>query len=205
MKIKDKILILFLFLFIIIFFNVGKFLDISTETIQKSNLLVSLGGDNGNRIKKTLELYNEGFSTSGKLIITGIDNFDSNMKINELDWRADYLIKKGLKKENIIFNTQAKNTLEEILFIRNYMKKHQYKDLIIVSDSPHSRRIDFFANTIYKYKENGINLSIVASNNNWWNKEYYYSNPEAIIFSINEIIKLTYYYINYKLGQYDEK
>ena len=85
------------------------------------------------------------------------------------------------------------------------MENNEYNNLIIVPDPPHSRRIDFFANTIYKYKENGINLSIVASNNNWWNKESYYSNPEAIIFSLNEIIKLTYYYINYKLGKYDEE
>ena len=200
-----KLLLIFIFIIFILLSKLGYFLDLTKENTSEANILVSLGGDNGNRIKKTLELYENNYSSSKKIIITGIDNFDSKMKIYELEWRASYLIKKGLKIENIIFNTNAQNTLEEILFIRDYMKKNEYNNLIIVSDPPHSRRIDFFANTIYKYQENGINLSIVASNNNWWKKESYYSNPEAIIFSLNEIIKLTYYYINYKLGKYDEE
>ena len=200
-----KILLIFIFIIFILLSKLGYFLDLTKENTSEANILVSLGGDNGNRIKKTLELYENNYSSSKKIIITCIDNFDSKMKIYELEWRASYLIKKGLKIENIIFNTNAQNTLEEILFIRDYMKKNEYNNLIIVSDPPHSRRINFFANTIYKYQENGINLSIVASNNNWWKKESYYSNPEAIIFSLNEIIKLTYYYINYKLGKYDEE
>ena len=200
-----KILLIFIFIIFILLSKLGYFLDLTKENTSEANILVSLGGDNGNRIKKTLELYENNYSSSKKIIITGIDNFDSKMKIYELEWRASYLIKKGLKIENIIFNTNAQNTLEEILFIRDYMKKNEYNNLIIVSDPPHSRRIDFFSNFIYKYQENGINLSIVASNNNWWKKESYYSNPEAIIFSLNEIIKLTYYYINYKLGKYDEE
>jgi uncharacterized SAM-binding protein YcdF (DUF218 family) len=197
--------LIFIFIIFILLSKLGYFLDLTKENTSEANILVSLGGDNGNRIKKTLELYKNNYISSKKIVITGIDNFDSDMKIYELEWRTSYLVKKGLKIENIIFNAKAQNTLEEILFIRDYMKNNEYNNLIIVSDPPHSRRIDFFANTIYKYKENGINLSIVASNNNWWNKESYYLNPEAIIFSLNEIIKLTYYYINYKLGKYDEE
>ena len=49
------------------------------ENISKANILVSLGGDNGNRIKKTLELYENNYSSSKKIIITGIDYFDSNL------------------------------------------------------------------------------------------------------------------------------
>lgn len=200
-----KILLIFIFIIFVLLSKLGYFLDLTKENILKANILVSLGGDNGNRIKKTLELYHNGFSTSGKLLLTGVDNFDTNMKIHELDWRANYLEKKGIREEDIIFNTKAKNTLEEILFIKKYMIKNNLKNVIIISDAPHSKRIDFFANTIYKYKESGINLTIVASSNDWWNKNSYYLNPEAIIFSINEIIKFTYYYINYKLGKYNEE
>ena len=185
-------------------FFIGHFLDISDNKKETFDILVSLGGDNGNRIKKTLSIYQDNYSKSNKLIITGIDNFDKNMKIFELDWRANYLIKKGIKKENIIYNNSAENTLEEIFFIKRYMIKNNLSTVAIISDAPHSRRIHFFANTVAKFKEAGINLTIIASENNWWNKNSYFTNPEAIIFTINEIIKLTYYYINFKLGKYDE-
>ena len=185
-------------------FFIGHFLDISDNKKEIFDILVSLGGDNGNRIKKTLSIYQDNYSKSNKLIITGIDNFDKNMKIFELDWRANYLIKKGIKKENIIYNNSAENTLEEIFFIKRYMIKNNLSTVAIISDAPHSRRIHFFANTVAKFKEASINLTIIASENNWWNKNSYFTNPEAIIFTINEIIKLTYYYINFKLGKYDE-
>lgn len=131
-----KILLIFILIIFILLSKLGYFLDLTKENIPEANILVSLGGDNGNRIKKTLELYENNYSTSKKIIITGIDNFDSTMKIYELEWRASYLVKKGLKIENIIFNTKAQNTLEEILFIRDYMKNNEYNNLIIVSDPP---------------------------------------------------------------------
>ena len=84
------------------------------------------------------------------------------------------------------------------------MIDNKLSSVAIISDAPHSKRINFFANTIANYKKNNIELRILSSENSWWDKSSYFRNPEAIIFAINEVIKLTYYYINYKLGKYDE-
>ena len=86
-------------IFIVIIFGVGllgKFFDVSQEPKQV-DIIVSLGGDNGNRIKKTLSIYENNMSRSKKIIITGVDNFDPTMKIYELEWRASYLEKKRYK------------------------------------------------------------------------------------------------------------
>jgi uncharacterized SAM-binding protein YcdF (DUF218 family) len=201
---KLKYIILsFLLLFIILFLNAGKFYDVSTNP-TKSDILVSLGGDNGNRIKKTLELYENNLSISNKIIITGVDNFDSKMKLYELDWRASYLMKNGIKENDIILNSQAQNTFEEMKFIKQYLIAHNMKKVLLITDPPHSRRILFFANTVLKYSDAHIELQIVGSENDWWNAKTYYTNPEAIIFVINESIKYSYYYIQYLLGNLHE-
>ena len=202
---KKKVLIAFL---IILFVgigikNLGLFFDVTTKP-KSSDIIVSLGGDNGTRIKKTLELYDNNLSISNKIIITGVDNFDSKMKLYELDWRADYLIKKGVQEKNIIFNSEARNSFEEMKFIKQYLIEHNIIKVLIITDPPHSRRISFFANTVLRYSDAHIELQIVGSENNWWNAKTYYTNPEAIIFVINESIKYSYYYIQYLLGKLHE-
>lgn len=183
--------------------NMGRFFDVSQEA-RPVDIMVSLGGDNGSRIKKTLALYENNMSKSQKIILTGIDNFDSSMKVHELDWRADYLSKKGVDLNNIVFNTKAQNTLEEVFFIKRYMLEHHLHSVIFITDPPHSRRIDFFISDIAKYADANLSHSIIATQNEWWDKERYYTNPEAVIFVVNESIKLTYYYLQNLLGNLHE-
>lgn len=199
---SKKIIFGVLFIIIAIGFglgSLGKFFDISKEP-KTVDVIVSLGGDNGTRIKKTLSIYENNMSRSEKIIITGVDNFDPTMKIYELDWRASYLEKKGIKIDNIIFNSEAINTVEEIFFIKQYMQKNKLHSVMFISDGPHSRRISFFASNVANYEDANLSYIVVATDNDWWDRDRYYANPEAVIFVVNESIKLTYYYIQNLLG-----
>jgi uncharacterized SAM-binding protein YcdF (DUF218 family) len=179
--------------------KLGIFFDISQRE-KPVDIIVSLGGDNGKRIKKVLSLYKNKISKSGKIIITGVDGFDKDMKPFELDWRADYLEKKGVKKEDIVLNTRAKNTLEEVFFIKDYMISNNLHSVVFVTDAPHSRRIHYFIKNIANYKDNNLNHVIVSTDNEWWDRDRFYTDPEAVIFVVNESIKLIYYYIQNLLG-----
>ncbi|HEO98247.1 MAG TPA: YdcF family protein [Epsilonproteobacteria bacterium] len=179
--------------------NLGNFFDVTTEP-KYADVIVSLGGDNGNRIKKTLELFDHNYSSSQKIILTGADDFDPSMKIHELDWRASYLAKKGVDIENIVFNAKAINTLEEIFYIKNYMLENKLHSVMLITDAPHSRRISFFASKVAHYEDANISYMIVSSENDWWDRDNFYSNPEAVVFVVNECIKLIYYYIQSQLG-----
>lgn len=182
----------------------GKFFDIS-QSPRSADIIVSLGGDKGSRIKKTMELYENHLSKTGKIILTGVDDFDPEMRSYELDWRATYLTEKGIERDNLVFNSKAENTLEEIFFIKKYMIEHSLHSVMFITDPPHSRRIDFFASKIANYQDVNLSYIIVATQNEWWDRDRYYTNPEAIIFVINESVKLTYYYIQYLLGNLHAK
>ena len=71
---------------------------------------------------------------------------------------------------------------------------------MFISDSPHSRRISFFASNVANYEDANLSYIVVATDNDWWDRDRYYANPEAVIFVVNESIKLTYYYIQNLLG-----
>jgi hypothetical protein len=74
-----------------------------------------------------------------------------------------------------------------------------------ITDPPHSRRISYFASNIAKYEDVNLNYIVVATDNEWWDKEKYYLNPEAVIFVVNESIKLTYYFMQNLLGNLHAK
>jgi uncharacterized SAM-binding protein YcdF (DUF218 family) len=175
---------------LLLILNLGLFFDKTTNPVS-SDIIVSLGGDNSEgRIKKAVKLYENNFSLSNKIILTGVTRIDK---------RITYLISKKIKKENIIFNYTAKNTFEEITFIKKYLLKHHMKTVLVVSDPPHSRRILFFANTMLKYPDSNLSIRVIASKNNWWNAKTYYTNYKAIRFVSHESIKLIYYYVQYLL------
>jgi hypothetical protein len=182
---------------VIVFLNLGRFVDI-TEPPLKSDIIVSLGGDEeGCRLKKALNLYKEGFSTSGKFIYTFID--DINLSDSPIHSRRDYLEQNGVPQEKIVHvdETMIENTMEEVFFIKQYMQKHHYKTVIFVSHPHHSRRIDFMARHIAHYDEAGIKFRIVSCEPYWWDREHYYKTHVGIAATMYEIIKLFYNAVKY--------
>lgn len=183
---------LFCIIILIIFFNLGRFVDI-TQPPVKSDIIVSLGGDeSGCRIQKALNLYKEGFSISGKFIFTDVDYINSSF--SPINSRIDYLKTNGIPRQKIIHvdETMIYNTMEEVFFIKKYMQKHRYKTVIFVSHPQHSRRIEFLAKYIANYDEAGLKLKVVSCGPYWWDREHYYTTEVGYKVAIYETIKLFY-------------
>jgi len=177
-----------------IFINLGEFLDI-TEEPKKTDVIVYLGGGGYERMGKALELYKLGYSKTDKLIFTSSLTFYIDKK-TVIDKKV-YFTEHGILEHNLIHAKKVKNTMEEVLFVKNYMLRHDLKNVIFVSDPPHSRRIIFLAQSIAEYKKSGLSCSVVSSDVNWWNKKYYYKKRKAIAMTISELIKLPYNYFLY--------
>jgi uncharacterized SAM-binding protein YcdF (DUF218 family) len=192
-------ILIFIILGTFIILNLGNFLDIS-EAPKKSDVIVSLGGGDLDRVKKSLELYKKDFSTKNILILTG-----SNENIN--DPRIKYIKSNDISEINIVETFDTKNTYEEMIFIKNFLIEKNYTSAIIVSDAPHSKRISYLLNTIKIENSSNLEFNIVSSSGQWWNKELYYKNIRARIFAILEGIKLLSSYLRYgfieKIGMTD--
>ena len=196
LKKYSRILLIFLFIyftFLYLIKNLGYFFDITSQPV-KSDIILCLGGETNSRMKKGIELFNKNFSTKNLILFTEKNAVYNDIKLN-------YLIKNGLKKENIFFNSETYNTYDELEFVKKYMIQNNYKSVIIISSEPHSKRIKMLIESFLKFSDNDISYTIVGQDSSWWDKDKYYNNKNAIFHIKKESLKIIYNYIYYKLDQ----
>ncbi len=186
------IFILFLFFSVIIFFY-GKRLDISQQP-EKSDMIVCLGGGYIERVQKSVELYNTGFAKDIVITGTGIGLLNSSDEIGF--WKTQYLKKKGVPKDRMIELKETPNTYAEMVVLKKYMLKHHLKQILIVSDPPHLRRIRYILDRL-EYDDAGLSVRLVGSDVKWWSKSRFCSTPKELWESAKEIVGLIYYFIRY--------
>jgi len=140
----------------------------------------------------SFSLLKNNYSNENQLIYIGIKH--------ELLWsvRKDKELLNEINKTDIIFTSEPQNTMQEILFIERYMKNQGYNSVIIVTEPPHSRRVDILIRSYSKYLNTEYSYSIVGSKLHWWNKysllDGTYSTQKMDTFNI-EFKK--YFYKNY--------
>ncbi len=182
MKFLRNILLLSILLFGCLFylhFNLGKILDITQEPI-KTDLLVCLGGgDHIKRTKKTIELYEKNYLQKNSIIFTGVKSLSSNV------------YKSFDKKTNIIIVNNVRNTMEEVLYIKNYIKENHLSSVTFITEAPHSRRIKIFWD-IFGDDLKDVRFSVVASELETWDSKNYYKNDFAKEYAYSEVVKLIY-------------
>ena len=186
----------FSFILLILFFlNLGNFLDVS-KNAKNAELIVCLGGGEKNfRIEKSITIYQNG----NLLLITGGTEF--TIKDPMKDDRISYLAKyPNIRYE---YNPSLKNTADELIFIKEIIKNNNFKSVTIVSDRYHTRRIEILAN-LFDFKKLEIELNIVGTDLNWWDKSSYYKEKKAIKAAFTELIKIPYNFIKYGLLYIEE-
>ena len=191
--------------FIYSFFNLGNFLDVTQEP-SKTDLVVCLGGgDYKTRIAKTVEIYNKDFSNTNTIILTSYANSPNEVNKGIIeDKRITYIKEKSIENINIIHNKDLRNTADEIKFIKKYMIENSLKNVTIVSDPAHSRRIMFFSKLISVENDKDLLFKVVGTDDIKWNKEEYYKHTYSFIYAFTEVAKTIYgifiYGILEKLG-----
>ena len=186
----------FSFILLILFFlNLGNFLDVS-KNAKNAELIVCLGGGEKNlRIEKSISIYQNG----NLLLITGGTEF--TIKDPMKDDRISYLAKyPNIRYE---YNPSLKNTADELIFIKEIIKNNNFKSVTIVSDRYYTRRIEILAN-LFDFKKLEIELNIVGTDLNWWDKSSYYKEKKAIKVAFTELIKIPYNFIKYGLLYIEE-
>jgi len=168
----------------LIFFNIGKWIDI-TDTAIKSDIIVCLGGGTPHRVKKAILLYKDNYSNYNKLLLLG-ENRDNKKYIDNYHPHINYTS-----------DSTPKNTKEEILYIKKYMLSHHLKSAIIVTDPAHSRRVSLFLSFMNIKGDEDMKFIIVSSDVQWWDKSTYYTNKKARNFVMNEMIKIPYNFFIY--------
>ncbi len=90
------------------------------------------------RLMQGLKLLNKGYAK--KMIITGGDGSILKTIGKEAEFLKEYLTDIGIQTENIIFESDSKNTYENAKFTANILQNDTIKKVIIVTSAFHMRR-----------------------------------------------------------------
>lgn len=173
------IFVIFLVVFIFLFLNLGKWVDV-TEKPVKSDIVVCLGGGTIERVKKSIELLKEGYVRKNTFLLIGES------------WYNQPYLKKNYPNLAVIIEESPKNTKEEVLFIKKYMKAHRYKSALIVTDPPHSKRVKLLTSLLKIEGDKKMTFRVIGSDVKWWDATQYYKNERARSFVWHEVPKIIY-------------
>ena len=178
------------------FLSLGRFIY-APDTPRKSDIIVSLGGGDGRRIKEAVQLYQKGYSRSGKFLYTGREIV--NPDLPDHFSKSTFLKEHGISPENIIYIPRGVivNTAEELFFLRDFMKKHRYKSALIISSPVHTRRIRMLAEYIAGFNQNGLSLTVSSYSPEEFNPWLYFLDQHARGMVFLEFEKLVYNLLKY--------
>lgn len=158
-----------------------------------ADLLVVLGGGWEARTAAGGALMLDGWAP--RVLLTGIPktrNRDGEPPDNP---RYSDLRALGISKEKILLDSFARNTWAEAHLIRDLLEKNGWRSVLIVSDPPHFRRLQWVCRRVFD--GSNIDYRLIASRPNWWNSKLWWKNKTSASFVIKEFIKLLYYYVRY--------
>ena len=173
------------------FFQAGYFLDAPTRPRINADLIVALGGDNGARVKMASELYQQGFAP--KVLLSGMEGGHAESRSYYLNWRARFLFDRGVPESALIFDALSASTWDEAVNTLHLMQAHNMRQVLVVSDPPHLRRLEWVWGKVFA--GSGRQYRLVASHMDQWDAAHWWRNAASAQFVVLEYIKLGYYWV----------
>lgn len=181
------------FLLVMSFLNAGHFLAAPAQSPVKADLLVTLGGDNGGRSDRVLELYRSGFGS--RVLVTGPEGGHSRTRPAYLHWRARFLIDEGIPEQALLYDRRSTSSWEEAVNTLKLMQSMKLERVLVVSDPPHLRRLSWVWRKVFE--GSGKEYVLVASNMEDWDAEHWWRRSLNAQFVFAEYVKLAYYVMQY--------
>ncbi len=155
----------------------------------KADLIVSLGGDAGARIETALELFKSGVAPM--VLLTGKEGGSDAARPYVLEWREALAIAQGVPRAAVLTDAVARNTWEEGQATLALMKARGWRRVVVVSDPPHLRRVDWVWSKVFA--NSGCEYWLVASKPGWWRADGWWHDERSAAFALTEVVKLGYY------------
>ena len=169
--------------------GVGHFLEAPAQQPVPADLIAALGGDNGARAARVLDLYRGGFAT--KVLLTGPEGGHSRTRPSYLGWRARYLVDQGLPEQALLYDHRSASTWEEAINTLRLMQEMNLDRVLVVSDPPHMRRLAWVWSKVFA--GSGKQFTLVASDMEGWDAAGWWRSSGNAQYVFGESIKLAYY------------
>ncbi|MDB5805291.1 MAG: hypothetical protein JWN73_2613 [Betaproteobacteria bacterium] len=174
------------------FLDAGSYLEGPARAPIASDLIVSLGGDGGQRAQKAADLYRAGFGPH--VLLTGMETLPGS---HYAEWRVHLLRDRGVPGRALMFDSSASNSWEEAVRTLEVMREHGWERVLVVSDPPHLRRLQWTWDKVFE--GSGKKFVLVASNMQNWDADAWWREDNSKHFVASEYLKLAYYIATKKI------
>lgn len=160
--------------------------DTTHNTSKKTDAIVVLAGDTGERIREASRLFHQ--EHAPLMIITG----NSLYGISIPQAMKNYAIRLQVPSESILIESESESTLDHPKHLKPLFKAHNIKSILIVTSKFHTKRSYLTFKKILK--NDNIEIFIAPAEdsinyNQWWKK---HESAEKIIL---ELGKTVWYYL----------
>lgn len=167
----------------------GRFVSSPTDTLAKADLIVTLGGDGGSRVREAQRLYADGYAS--RILLTGIEFGEPLARPAYLEWRAAFLVAHDVPLNRLLFDARSANSWEEARNTLALMKSNGWGSVLVVSDPPHMRRLSWVWGKVFS--GTGLEYRLIAAPMPAWEAGAWWRNEKSGQFVLMELIKLGYY------------
>lgn len=164
-------------------------LDVGQDP-KEADVIIGPEGPSPERSKKTSQLLSQGYSKSGKLIVTAFFNKDKHT-----DYRERYFKQLAIPADQIIQENQATSTYTNAVYALKIMKEKDYQSALIVSSDYHIRRVKWSFDQVNQ--DYGFDLSYCSAYAQDENGEElpYWKDPKNSRLALEEVVKNIGYWL----------
>jgi uncharacterized SAM-binding protein YcdF (DUF218 family) len=165
------------------------------QPVEKADAIYVLGGFDPIRAPAAASLFRAGYAP--RVLVSAYPHSPPQAKWLNSDSMACYklLVAAGVPAQEVDVIGTASSTYEEAINLKEYLRRHPVKSLLIVTSHFHSRRVQW---TFTRALADQVKLIVVESDNrhfytyDWWRNSY----GRLVVF--NEYTKLVYYGLRYR-------
>lgn len=169
--------------------NLGYWLSAPQDAPQPADLIVVLGGGEKYRVRRALDLYQDGYARN--ILLAGLNWQAERFATYDLHWRSRLLLAWGVPQEALLFDDQSRNSYEEAENTAKLMTERRWKSALVVSDPPHLRRLELVWRKVAA--QYGIKYQLIASEPKNWDAAQWWRDKVWAKFVGMELVKLAYY------------
>jgi uncharacterized SAM-binding protein YcdF (DUF218 family) len=158
------------------------------DAIRKADVIVTVsGGDNDARIRKSVELYKEGWAPY--IIYSGAA---AEGEVSNAAAMKNISVSMGVPGSRIIIEEDSVDTQENAEFSAEIIKKEEYKSIILVTSPYHQRR----TMNLFKSKL-GDDFEIINQSaiDDTWRKKGWWEGEHSRFLTLGELGKIMFNYV----------